>query len=115
DENGRCLEVMTHDERLLYRAAESVLGHRLQDILPEAVGNLLMTPFAKPSPPAPRPSPCTPPTPQPGTATSKGGSRPSKARARRGRWCSSSRTSPVGSCWSRNAASPQSPSSHSRA
>ncbi|MFU2488683.1 EAL domain-containing protein [Thauera sp. WH-1] len=42
DENGRCLEVMTHDERLLYRDAESVLGHRLQEILPEAVGNLLM-------------------------------------------------------------------------
>ena len=42
DENGRYLEVMTHDESLLYREAASVLGHRLQDILPEPVGTLVL-------------------------------------------------------------------------
>ncbi len=43
DENGRCLEVMTHDEGLLYRDPNTVVGRRLSDILPEPVGNLLMS------------------------------------------------------------------------
>ncbi len=43
DEDGCCLEVMTHDQRLLYREPASVLGRRLQDILPEPVGALLMS------------------------------------------------------------------------
>ena len=42
DETGLCLEVMTHDERLLYRQPASVRGRRLQDILPEPAGALLM-------------------------------------------------------------------------
>lgn len=43
DENGRCLEVMTHDESLLYRDPKTVLGRPLADLLPEPVGNLLMS------------------------------------------------------------------------
>ena len=43
DDNGRCLEVMTHDQGLLYRDAQSVVGRQLQDILPEPIGKLLMS------------------------------------------------------------------------
>ncbi|MDX9885755.1 EAL domain-containing protein [Thauera sp.] len=43
DENGRYLEVMTHDEALLYRETETVLGRRLQDVLPEPVGARVMS------------------------------------------------------------------------
>ena len=43
DENGRYLEVMTHDEELLYREVGSVLGRRLQDVLPEPVSARLMS------------------------------------------------------------------------
>src|SRR5690606_25623882 len=118
DENGRYLEVMTHDEELLYRGVGSVLGRRLQDVLPEPVGARLMSALhqaIRSGAPALRPAASTRWTPRKDTASSRGASRPSPARKRPGRWCSSSRTSPIGPRSSRNGASPQSPSSRSRA
>ena len=43
DENGVCLEVMTHDEGLLYRDPKTIVGRQMQSILPEPVGALLMS------------------------------------------------------------------------
>ena len=42
DEDGRYLEVMTQDERLLYCEPGAAVGRRLHEVLPEPVGTLLI-------------------------------------------------------------------------
>ncbi len=86
DENGRYVEVMTRDERQLYRDAKDVVGQNIRTLLPEPAASKIMAAIRKRSTRARRSAPRMRWTCREADVSSKGASRPSRARRGRAWW-----------------------------